>query len=486
MKKTNGVAAAVAAVALFASSAVGQTPSACSTVLVPTYSPPSVAPGWTAQLAVAGLTTPRSLLWDGAGGLLVVERTKGITRHTFTDYGGTCLIPDKTTLLVNNTRLNHGLALSADGKTLYASTVEAVFAWEYNERAGTVSDTPRTVVNNMTNNDIVTRTLLVSKKQPGMLLVSRGSSADENIVKAETVTNGLSQIRAFDLTRLTATSDPYDFSSSGDILGWGLRNSVGVGEHPVTGGIYAVENSIDGVTRNKQDIHETNPGEELNYLGFLNGTTKFPGPNFGYPRCFAVWNATEIPQNDGLNIGDQFAIDEDTLTDEVCAANFTAPRLTMPAHWAPLDIKFNADGSAAYISFHGSFDSTNPVGYRLSSVAFNPTTGDPVAAPDSAHDALTDILTNPASSVCPGACFRPAGLAFDNQGRIWMTSDSTGEIYVLEKSTSTPTSSASGTIVTTTGTPSSGAAGSGMLASWGQRVMGLTVAGVVGGVLAFY
>jgi hypothetical protein len=76
-------------------------------------------------------------------------------------------------------------------------------------------------------------------------------------------------------------------------------------------------------------------------------------------------------------------------------------------------------------------DRSSPVGYRLSSIAFHSLSGEPVAAADSST-ALTDVLTNKDNSVCPDGCFRPVGLARDGQGRLWMTSDSTGEIYVLE------------------------------------------------------
>lgn len=35
-------------------------------------------------------------------------------------------------------------------------------------------------------------------------------------------------------------------------------------------------------------------------------------------------------------------------------------------------------------------------------------------------------------SKCPDDCFRPVGLAWDSKGRLWFSSDSTGEIYVLQ------------------------------------------------------
>ena len=248
--------------------------------------------------------------------------------------------------------MNHGLALSKDGRTLYASTVDAVYAWQYDPEKGTVGATPRVIVTGMGNDDLVTRTLLISRKEEGKLVVSRGSG-ETNKDKASMLSNGLSQVRVFDVGRMTTSDKAYAFNTEGRVLGWGLRNSVGVGEHPVTGGIFGVENSVDGVTRNGKDIHENNPGEELNFFGFLDSTT--PGNNFGYPHCYAVWDASEIPENDGLQVGDQFAQAENgTLTDEICKTNFTAPRLTFPAHYAPLDIKFNRAGDEAYVSFHGS------------------------------------------------------------------------------------------------------------------------------------
>jgi hypothetical protein len=65
---------------------------------------------------------------------------------------------------------------------------------------------------------------------------------------------------------------------------------------------------------------------------------------------------------------------------------------------------------------------------------------------------LTDIFTNADTSGCPDQCTgpRPVGLALDSQDRLFVSSDSSGEIWVLSKSGATPTSSSSATV---TGTP---------------------------------
>lgn len=94
--KNQGAEVALA-VGLYAAAAAAQ---ACPSILVPSYSPPVVASGWQAQLVAGGLTKPRSIAFDSTGALLVVESGKGISRHRFTDNGGTCLASDHAHMLV--------------------------------------------------------------------------------------------------------------------------------------------------------------------------------------------------------------------------------------------------------------------------------------------------------------------------------------------------------------------------------------------------
>jgi hypothetical protein len=76
----------------------------------------------------------------------------------------------------------------------------------------------------------------------------------------------------------------------------------------------------------------------------------------------------------------------------------------------------------------------DPVGYKVASIQFS-SDGMPTADRTS-RDAATDILSTPDLSRCPDDCFRPAGLAWDAQGRLWVSSDSTGQIFVLERTSS--------------------------------------------------
>ena len=355
--------------------AAATTQSACSITLTPTNSiTPTAASGYRIAVVATGLTKPRSIRFDSKGNLLVVQQGVGIVNLAFADHGGTCLTVDKMQTVITNSsvslnalplkqsirlidiswKLNHGLALSNDGKTLYASSPEAAYSWAYDAETQSVSQASQTLVTGMNTEDHTTRTLLMSNKVNGTLLVSRGSTSNVDL-EAEALSSGHSQIKAFDLN--SAPQNGYDFNTEGTLLGWGLRNSVGVSEHPVTGGIYSVENSVDQIMRDGKDIHQNNPGEEMNFHGFLNGTKyAAQGGNYGYPYCYAAWNVGDIPSNSNLTVGSQFMMgtQNNTINDTFCAAQ-VAPRLTFQAHMAPLDIVFNNSGTEAWITFHGSW-----------------------------------------------------------------------------------------------------------------------------------
>ena len=282
----------------------------------------------------------------------------------------------------------------------------------------------------MSNSGHSARTLLVPKSAPGTLLVHRGSS-DNIDTAAGQIGTGRSQIRAFNITAIQSAPINY---TDGEVLAWGLRNTVGLGEDP-WGGLWSVENSVDNMQRDGKDIHNTNPCEELNYHGKINDTTDpLRGAHYGYPDCFSVWDPSVLPGTlaQTLRTGTPFAIGTPSaqISDAVCQQQRQAPRLCFPAHTAPLDVKFNAGGTAAYVPFHGSWNRSPPDGYRLSRIAFEPRTGLPVEPPTSQVGAV-DVMVNANMTACPGRCFRPVSLAWGPGGRLFMTSDATNEIWVI-------------------------------------------------------
>ena len=123
--------------------------------------------------------------------------------------------------------------------------------------------------------------------------------------------------------------------------------------------------TVDGVAT---DIHYDNPAEELNYLGD-------PSVNnekwYGYPTCWTVGPGGPAaflpPPADRLfTVGEQFVITpNNTFNDASCAAQSTPPRLTIQAHSAPMDGKFDKEFKNLYVSLHGSWNRVPATGYKV-------------------------------------------------------------------------------------------------------------------------
>lgn len=130
-------------------------------------------------------------------------------------------------------------------------------------------------------------------------------------------------------------------------------------------------------------------------------------------------------------------------------------------------------------------DRNSPVGYMVSSVAFS--NGQPRDQTTS-RTALQAVLANRDNTKCPDNCFRPVGLALDAQGRLFVASDTTGELYVLDRSGDANTGTLVGGNGNTTKSPAGGGGSSAAarapgaaayLAGWG--VLATLVACVVTG-----
>ncbi|KJZ79907.1 hypothetical protein HIM_00621 [Hirsutella minnesotensis 3608] len=391
----------------------------------------STAPGIEYRVLVANLSRPRGVIEDSEGNVLLVEsRNKGVTRVVLNggDAHSACAV--SKSLLVKDSKLNHGIALSSDGTTLFASSSTDVYAYAYDAVAGTAGPR-RHLITGMKQGGHATRTLLVPKLHPNLLLVSRGS--DGNVDKGTVhIASGRSQIRVFEIDKLMGYGGPVPYTS-GKVLGWGLRNSVGVAQEPITGSIWSVENSLDNMKRGGRDIHNSNPGEELNYHGRPDDKKSgFYGANYGYPACVTIYDSSNVDGYlPGAETGRPFVGDHmpRNWTDGYCQEKTMPPRITFESHLAPLDIEFLDDGSAAYISMHGSWNRQPAAGYRLSRVSF--AYGAPLPSPHS-QEAEEKVLWNSDGSQCPHACLRPVGVALSSGGdSLYLTSDATGELLLV-------------------------------------------------------
>ncbi|HLP51218.1 MAG TPA: sorbosone dehydrogenase family protein [Chitinophagales bacterium] len=140
-----------------------------------------------------------------------------------------------------------------------------------------------------------------------------------------------------------------------ELFASGIRNTVGFSWHPQTGELWFTDNGRDM-------MGDSLPPDELN---------KAPqkGIHFGYPYCH------------GDNISDP-----DYGKEHACS-EFTTPVATLGPHVAALGMKFYNGNmfpveyrKSIFIAEHGSWNSTSPVGYRVTMVSFKKD-GTPVYEP---------------------------------------------------------------------------------------------------------
>lgn len=181
--------------------------------------------------------------------------------------------------------------------------------------------------------------------------------------------------------------------SGGRIFSKGLRNAVGLAVNPVTREIWA--------TNNGRDMWgDTRPPETVNIL--------HDGADFGWPRC----HAGTLPDPD--------------FADTQGCQGVAAPAATMHAHMAPLGLAFYQGPhfppgyrDSLYVAFHGSWNSTALVGYKVMRVPLQQ--GRVTGAPE---DFATGWIKDNT-----GATGRPAGIVEGADGSLLVSDDKGGFIY---------------------------------------------------------
>ena len=125
----------------------------------------------------------------------------------------------------------------------------------------------------------------------------------------------------------------------------GVRNSVGMALHPVTGELWFTDNGRDW-------LGDDSPPEEVNRV------TK-PGAHYGYPHIHGT------------------AIADPLFGEGHVAASYVAPEFEIQAHAAALGMAFYTAEQfppeyrhALFIAEHGSWNRSSKVGYRVSVLRF--------------------------------------------------------------------------------------------------------------------
>lgn len=194
-------------------------PPTCSGVSISQFNG-VLAKGWNATKVLGGLTGPRGVIQDSAGNFLIVQSGKGISVHSVGSDG--CTTSSK--MLITQNTLNHGIQLSADGTTLYASSMTVVYKWAYNVTTTSVGNATA-IISGMYNGGHPSRTLLIAPHKPNLMLVSQGSNDNWDMDSINPAL-GRSLMKVFDISAVPKGG--YKYNTDGYLMGYGLRNEVGV------------------------------------------------------------------------------------------------------------------------------------------------------------------------------------------------------------------------------------------------------------------
>ncbi|MBI4449546.1 PQQ-dependent sugar dehydrogenase [Candidatus Uhrbacteria bacterium] len=339
-----------------------------------------LAPGLSIGTYATGLGKPRVLLMDGRGTLLVSVPSSGkVLALPDRDRDG---VADETRTVVDGLDRPHGLALrTTDGWQLSIAETGAVASYAYDPEAMRATNR-RKLFDLPAGGGHFTRTLLVARADDGeeRLLVSVGSSC-----------NACAERDARRATVLSARLDGSDLRT----FARGLRNAVFLATHPTTGAVWVTEMGRDL-------LGDDLPPDEINILQ--------EGADYGWPYCY------------GKNVRDPF----NSRGRVNCSEKMTS-HVDLPAHSAPLGLAFvPQDGWPAawqgdlLVAFHGSWNRTEPTGYKI--VRFDlDATGAPVGAP---QDVISGWL-----SADDRAYGRPVDLLFAPDGALYISDDKAGVVY---------------------------------------------------------
>lgn len=221
----------------------------------------------------------------------------------------------------------------------------------------------------------------------GLLYVSVGSTC-----------NDCNESNPESATMLQVTPD----GSKRKIFARGLRNTIGFDWHPQTKNMWGADNGTDW---RGDEI----PPEELNKI--------MDSAHYGWPLIFADRQVDLTREDPPGSTKQEFA-------------QKTEPSvLTFPAHSAPINLLFlnKANGfpqdykDDALITLHGSWNKTNPDGYKIQRIRFEG--GNPAGT----EDFLTGFFNKETRS----RFGRPAGLAVSSKGVVYVSDDANGVIYSI-------------------------------------------------------
>lgn len=332
------------------------------------------------------LGNPRVMKFDPSGVLVV----------SIPSEGKVVALPDKnldekadsTVTVVGGLNNPHGIAFRCDDKcSLYIAETNGVSVYDYDRETFRATGRKKIIDlpsggGHFTRSIILTNIAGVEK-----LLISVGSSCN--------VCNESDERRAKILSANPDGSDLKTYAS-------GLRNSVFMTLRPGTDEIWATEMGRDLLG---DDI----PPDEINII--------HEKGNYGWPTCY------------GKNIHDT-NFDHNTYFRAPCMEPLeTESLIDIPAHSAPLGLAFVPNDSGwpeeyrgdLLVALHGSWNRSVPTGYKI--IRYDLKEGSPSDL--KATDFVSGWLTG------ESAFGRPVDIIFGTEGRMFVTDDKAGIVYLM-------------------------------------------------------
>lgn len=333
----------------------------------------SLPTGFQISLFTTGLGRTRFLAWSPEGDLVVSE-TEANGRVTILpdrDHNG---VADESIMFVQGLRNPHGLAFHAGYLYIAAENQVVRVRWQGGKAA---TAAPEVIVPNLPTGGHSTRT--IGFGPDSKLYLAVGSSCNICIEQDE---------------RRAAIYQYNADGSGGRLYARGLRNAVGFVWQPGQNRLWATNNGRDG-------LGDDTPPETLNLV--------YDGADFGWPYCHS-----------GRIADPQFG-------NQKPCSQFVKPAVEMQAHSAPLGLAFYTGTlfpsdyrGDLFIAFHGSWNRSEPTGYKLVRVRFQD--GTPTGT---VEDFATGWLPNNSRN----AWGRPVDPSVGPDGSLYLTDDLLGVIY---------------------------------------------------------
>ncbi|WP_224997809.1 sorbosone dehydrogenase family protein [Cesiribacter sp. SM1] len=332
--------------------------------------------GFNIQKFAEGLVNPRILVANNTGHVYVSDRQEGLVLLLEDTNGDGAAERIETVAEIDQA---HGLTIHQN--RLYIVTIREIYAADINSD-GTLGE-PQLLSDELPDGgQHPNRTIAFGPD--GMMYVTVGSTC-----------NTCHEPNEKHATVLRANPDGSDLH----IYAEGLRNTIGFGWHPETGEMWGMDHGIDW-------LGDTEQMEELNRIE--------EGADYGWPYIYdnGKYNPVDRPQGD--------------TTYQEYLAMTTLPLMLYTAHAAPMEMEFyTADQfpadyqGDAFIAMRGSWNRSNPVGYKLVRLHFEN------GQPSHFEDFVSDFLVN-GNRAHFG---RLVGLATHADGSLLLSDDTNGVIY---------------------------------------------------------